>query len=182
MYEKGIALLTGAGYEHYEISNFAKACNERSESNGRKCLHNQIYWRNEEYLGIGAGAYSYINGERRWNIKTPEDYINAIIPCRIPLIPPLLKGDLGGFATAGSERLDGNKVMGETIMMELRILEGINLKFFKKRFRMDMQSVFSDVISKLLSNNLITFDNGNLKLTHKGLLFYNDVSAEFLST
>lgn len=181
MYEKGIALLTGAGYEHYEISNFTKACSERSESNGRKCLHNQIYWRNEEYLGIGAGAYFYINGERRWNIKTPEDYINAIIPCKIPLIPPLLKGDLGGFATAGSERLEMKGVMGETIMMGLRMLEGINLRNFKKRFGVEIQSTFSDVISKLLNKGLIIFDNGSLKLTHKGLLFYNDVSAEFLS-
>lgn len=181
MYEKGIGLLIKSGYEHYEISNFAKACSERSESNGRKCLHNQIYWRNEEYLGIGAGAHSYMDGERRWNIKTPEDYINAIIPCKIPLIPPLLKGDLGGFATAGSERLEMKGVMGETIMMGLRMLEGINLQNFKKRFGVELKSIFSDTISQLLKNNLIIFDNGNLKLTHKGLLFYNDVSAEFLS-
>ncbi|OGV96135.1 MAG: hypothetical protein A3I04_06185 [Nitrospinae bacterium RIFCSPLOWO2_02_FULL_39_110] len=179
MYERGIGLLTGTGYEHYEISNFAKACSERSESNGRKCLHNQIYWRNEEYLGIGAGAHSYMDGERRWNIKNPEEYINRLKirerhakrkPSAFSLQPP----------TAGSERLDGNKVMGETIMMELRILEGINLKSFKKRFGVEIKSTFSDAISRLLSNNLIIFENGHLKLTHKGLLFYNDVAAEFL--
>ncbi len=164
MYEKGIELLIKSGYEHYEISNFA--------TKGKKCVHNQIYWQNEEYLGIGAGAYSYIDVERRWNIKSPVEYMSKI------------KGQgasgEGRGAVAGSERLEMKGVMGETIMMGLRMLEGINLQNFKKRFGVEIQSTFSDVISRLLSNNLIIFDNGNLKLTHKGLLFYNDVSAEFL--
>ena len=181
MYEKGIELLIKSGYEHYEISNFAKACSERSESNGKKCMHNQIYWQNEEYLGIGAGAYSYINGERRWNIKSPVEYMK-----RVEIASALPRNDIhSAFSLQplieGSEKLDGNKVMGETVMMGLRMLEGINLQNFKKRFGVEIQSTFSDVISRLLSNNLIIFDNGNLKLTHKGLLFYNDVSAEFLS-
>lgn len=173
MYEKCIGLLIKSGYEHYEISNFAKK--------GKKCLHNQIYWRNEEYLGIGAGAYSYINGERRWNVKSPMEYIK-----RIEIASALPRNDIpSAFSyqtlVAGSERLEMKGVMGETIMMGLRMLEGINLQNFKKRFGVEIQSTFSDVISRLLSNNLIIFDNGNLKLTHKGLLFYNDVSAEFLS-
>src|SRR3989338_4009220 len=180
MYEKGIELLIKSGYEHYEISNFAKPCSERSESNGKKCLHNQIYWRNEEYLGFGAGAYSYINGERRWNIKSPVEYMK-----RVEIASALPRNDIhSAFSLQplieGSERLEMKGVMGETIMMGLRMLEGINLQNFKKRFGVEIQSTFSDVISRLLSNNLIIFDNGNLKLTHKGLLFYNDVSAEFL--
>lgn len=178
MYEKGIELLTKAGYEHYEISNFAKLCSDRSESNGWKCLHNQIYWRNEEYLGMGAGAYSYIDGERRWNIKNPTEYIKAImLP---PHSPPYKGGDKGRVAVAGSERLDSKKVMGETIMMGLRMLNGINLQSFKKRFGVELKSIYSDTISQLLKDNLVVFDNGNFKLTHKGLLFYNDVAAEFL--
>ena len=165
MYERGIKFLTMAGYGHYEISNFAK--------HSKKCLHNQIYWRNEEYLGIGAGAYSYIDGERRWNIKSPVEYMGKIKEQGA-------RGE-GRGAVAGSERLEMKGVMGETIMMGLRMLKGINLQNFKKRFGVEIQSTFSDVISRLLSNNLIIFDNGNLKLTHKGLLFYNDVSIEFLS-
>ncbi|HBA27400.1 MAG TPA: coproporphyrinogen III oxidase [Nitrospinae bacterium] len=165
MYERGIEFLTMAGYGHYEISNFAK--------HSKKCLHNQIYWRNEEYLGIGAGAYSYIDRERRWNIKSPVEYMGKIKEHGA-------RGE-GRGAVAGSERLEMKGVMGETIMMGLRMLKGINLQNFKKRFGVEIQSTFSDVISRLLSNNLIIFDNGNLKLTHKGLLFYNDVSIEFLS-
>ena len=165
MYERGIELLTMAGYGHYEISNFAK--------HSKKCLHNQIYWRNEEYLGIGAGAYSYIDRERRWNIKSPVEYMGKIKEHGA-------RGE-GRGAVAGSERLEMKGVMGETIMMGLRMLKGINLQNFKKRFGVEIQSTFSDVISRVLSNNLIIFDNGNLKLTHKGLLFYNDVSIEFLS-
>jgi oxygen-independent coproporphyrinogen-3 oxidase len=173
MYERGIELLTIAGYDHYEISNFSKA--------DRKCLHNQIYWRNEEHIGMGAGAYSYIDGERRWNIKSPVEYIKRLKIAS----PPHLYIGVGArndiyLALEGKERLEGRKVMGETIMMGLRMLQGINLQDFKKRFGVELKSVFSDTISQLLNNNLIVFDNGNLKLTHKGLLFYNDVSAEFL--
>jgi len=171
MYEKGIELLIKSGYEHYEISNFA--------TKGKKCVHNQIYWQNEEYLGIGAGAYSYIDGERRWNIKSPVEYIKKVmLP---PHSPPYKGGDEGRDDVEGREKLKDRKAMGETVMMGLRMLEGINLQNFKKRFGVEIQSTFSDVISRLLSNNLIIFDNGNLKLTHKGLLFYNDVSIEFLS-
>ncbi len=177
MYEKGIELLIKSGYEHYEISNFAK--------HGKKCLHNQIYWRNEEYLGIGAGAYSYINGERRWNLKNPMEYIEAIKSEELRVKKGVLQNSKlkaqSSQLISGSERLEMKGVMGETIMMGLRMLEGINLQNFKKRFGVEIKSTFSDVISRLLSNNLIIFDNGNLKLTHKGLLFYNDVSAEFLS-
>mgnify|MGYP001582133471 FL=1 len=167
MYEKCIGLLIKSGYEHYEISNFAKK--------GKKCLHNQIYWRNEEYLGIGAGAYSYIDGERRWNIKSPVEYIKKIQGVKDS------RGQGVFNVIAGRERLEGEGVMGETIMMGLRMLEGINLKNFKKRFGVELKSIFSDTISQLLKDNLVVFDNGNFKLTHKGLLFYNNVSAEFLS-
>ena len=220
MYEKGIELLISAGYEHYEISNFVKACSERSESNGRKCLHNQIYWRNEEYIGIGAGAYSYINGERRWNVKNPTEYIKAV---KSEEFRVKREKTQTSKLIQGSERLDCKKVMGETIMMWLRIIDGINLQSFKNRFDIEIQSAFPSAISKLLDKGLITFgrpplnpsplckgglrgvkagvmrdssppydlstspgvekgwfDNGNLRLTHKGLLFYNDVAAEFL--
>ena len=166
MYDRGIGLLTGAGYEHYEISNFAK--------NGKKCVHNQIYWQNEEYLGIGAVAYSYINGERRWNLKNPMEYIKRIQGVRDSRVQGVFN------VIEGRERLEEKDIMGETIMMWLRMIEGINLQAFKRRFGVEIKSTFSDVISKHLSNNLIIFDNGNLKLTHKGLLFYNDVAAEFL--
>jgi len=158
MFKIGIELLTSAGYGHYEISNFAK--------NGRICLHNRIYWKNEEYLGIGAGAYSYINGERRWNIKNPKEYINKI---------------KGQGIVAGSERLEDEKIMGETIMMGFRMIDGINLQSFKRRFNIRIESAFPSAISKLLNNNLISFTKDYLKLTEKGLLFYNDVAAEFLS-
>lgn len=173
MYEKCIELLIKSGYEHYEISNFAKG--------SIKCVHNQIYWRNEEYLGIGAGAYSYIDGERRWNIKSPVEYIK-----RIEIASALPRNDIpSAFSyqtlVAGRERLERKGIMGETMMMGLRMLEGINLQNFKKRFGVELKSIYSDTISQLLKNNLIVFDDRNLKLTHKGLLFYNDVSSEFLS-
>ncbi|MBI4378757.1 MAG: radical SAM family heme chaperone HemW [Nitrospinae bacterium] len=219
MYEKGIELLISAGYEHYEISNFAKA--------NRRCLHNQIYWRNEEYIGIGAGAYSYINGERRWNEKNPTEYTKAVMSYELRVRRAVLQSSKlkaqSSQLIAGRERLEEKSVMGETIMMWLRMIDGINLQSFKNRFDIEIQSAFPSAVSKLLDKGLITFgrpplnpsplckgglrgveagvgrdssshydlstssggekgwfDNGNLRLTHKGLLFYNDVAAEFL--
>lgn len=166
MYEKGIELLTGAGYKQYEISNFAKR--------GSECLHNQIYWKNEEYLGIGAGAYSYINRERRWNVKNPVEYIKRVQGFKGSRVQE-------GITIEGRERLNDKDIMGETIMMGLRMLQGINLKSFKNRFGIELKTAFLDTLTKLSDDRLIIFENGKLKLTHKGLLFYNDVAAEFLS-
>jgi oxygen-independent coproporphyrinogen-3 oxidase len=169
MYERGMEFLIGEGYEHYEISNFSK--------NDRRCAHNQIYWRNEEYLGIGAGAYSYINGERRWNIKNPVEYIKAVKSDELRV---KRKNPKSSKQIEGRERLSDKNIMGETIMMGLRMIDGINLQSFKKRFNTEIQSVFHTAVSKLLNNNLISFNNGYLRLSKKGLLFYNDVAAEFL--
>ncbi len=70
MYEFTNDFLCNKGYRHYEISNFAKQ--------NKECLHNTVYWENREYIGIGAGAFSYINGERYCNIKKIKEYISSV--------------------------------------------------------------------------------------------------------
>jgi oxygen-independent coproporphyrinogen III oxidase len=160
MYEKTLNVFQDNGYEHYEISNFAKK--------GFCSAHNQIYWRNEDYIGFGAGAYSYMDGTRYHTDFYPKDYIRAIMQ--------------KGQSRAGEEKLEKEQQMGETIVMGLRLTKGIELERFNKRYGVDLRERYSCQLENLLSHKLIVLDNGYLRLSHKGLLFSNRVMMEFLST
>lgn len=160
MYEKALNVFQDNGYEHYEISNFAKK--------GFCSSHNQIYWRNEDYIGFGAGAYSYIDGTRHHADFHPKDYIEAIMQKE--------------RSCAGEETLEKEQQMGETVVMGLRLTKGIELERFNRRYGIDLRERYSCQLENLLSQKLIALDNGYLKLSHKGLLFSNRVMMEFLST
>jgi oxygen-independent coproporphyrinogen-3 oxidase len=168
MYQSGIALLTEAGYEHYEISNFALP--------GYRSRHNQVYWRNEEYLGLGAGAHSYLKGRRYANTpklalycasgESAEDEFHEETP-----YPPTVVEE---------ECLDSAGTMGETIMMNLRMLDGIKLSAFQQRFGASLESVYAEAIEKLRKINLIEIRDNHLRLTPEGVLLSNEVFQEFI--
>jgi oxygen-independent coproporphyrinogen-3 oxidase len=96
-------LLAGAGYRHYEISNWAKP--------GFECVHNLGYWERRPYLGLGAGAHSYRADHRWWNVRPPEDYMAKVEAGRLPV--------------GGEERLDPSDAYLEEVFLRLRILEGV---------------------------------------------------------
>lgn len=77
MYDLACELLGGAGYEHYEISNWARP--------GHRCRHNLVYWRRRPYLGLGAGAHSFRDGRRWWNERPPQAYLEAVEAGRLPV-------------------------------------------------------------------------------------------------
>lgn len=169
MYEKGIDLLQTAGYEHYEISNFALP--------GYRSQHNQIYWRNEQYVGLGAGAASYIEGRRYTNTPKIEAYLtNAAsiaagqYQADAPYPPTVLE----------AESLDLAGTIGETIMMNLRLLEGIDLKAFQERFGINLQDEYAETLDKLQALNVLKIEENHLRLTAKGVLLSNEVFQEFL--
>jgi oxygen-independent coproporphyrinogen-3 oxidase len=158
MYERSIEKLQSAGFEHYEVSNFARP-NHRSK-------HNMIYWRNEEYLGFGSGAVSYRHGVRWTNERHPQKYISCL--------------ELNAPIVADSEELDLAGRISETLIQGLRLREGVSLSCIASRFNTDLRSLFRDPLAKLQGNRLVELNGDSLRLSHRGLLMANDVFVELL--
>ncbi|MBS3810140.1 MAG: radical SAM family heme chaperone HemW, partial [Desulfobacterales bacterium] len=112
MFIQASKFLSGLGFEHYEISNFAASKAARSG-------HNRKYWQNVPYIGLGPAAHSYVEPERSWNFRSVEDYIEAIADNRLP--------------TEGAEHLTPSQMMIEAIYLGLRQAEGIDIFAFEKR-------------------------------------------------
>ena len=159
MYERSISLLTQAGYAHYEVSNFARP--------GFRSRHNQVYWRNEEYLGVGPGAVSYLGGRRYKRERLPARYVQKV--------------NLNADLAVESECLTPLETLGETMMLGLRLRDGLPLARLRERFACDPLTHFAPQIEKLTARGLLTLDADTLRLTHRGLLLANDVLSEFLA-
>ena len=153
MYWKVKYFLESKGYNHYEISNFALE--------GFKSVHNTDCWRQKEYIGVGAGASSFLDNKRYTNSSLIEEYIENN--------EALLE-----------EILDANSKMKEFVMLGLRKIEGISLQEFFDRFCVDFFAVFKNEYEKLFSIGLIVCENNYIKLTDKGIDLANLVWAEFV--
>jgi len=158
MYNWAINYLEENGFEHYEIANFARP-HKRSK-------HNLIYWQNKPYLGIGAGAYSFIKGYRYMNYENPARYIKEVMSGKLPI-------DNG-------EKLSSRKRMIETVILGLRTKNGISYKKYKTRFGVDLNNTFPQQINKLVNLELLQKDDCKIKLTRKGIFLANTVFREFV--
>lgn len=159
MYETTIQTLENAGYQQYEISNFSKP--------GMESQHNINYWNNGEYLGVGAGASSYLNGERFKNTNLPSIYIREI--------------GLKNNAVESREQLEPIHAMGETLMLGLRLLKGISIEVFENRFQVSFQKIYGNVIESLLNQELIIFNQNRIALSRKGLFLADSVILKFMA-
>ncbi|HET8524375.1 MAG TPA: radical SAM family heme chaperone HemW [Thermomicrobiales bacterium] len=159
-YEDAIARLDRAGWVHYEVANWAR---DRS----LESRHNAIYWRNGEYVGFGAGAHGRLGGCRSMNHLLPKTYIEAI--------------EAGTLAISNTEQLPPATAMGETMMLGLRLLdEGVSRAAFVARHGVELDQVYGDAIRELSQLGLLAVDRERVRLTHRGLMLANDVSARFL--
>ena len=159
MYKTTIQTLENAGYQQYEISNFSKP--------GMESRHNINYWNNGEYLGMGAGASSYLNGERFKNTNLPSNYIREI--------------EAKENAIETRERLEPIQAMGETLMLGLRLLKGISIDVFENRFQVSFEKVYGKVLEPLLNQELITFNQNRIALSKKGLFLADSVILKFIA-
>jgi len=171
MYEFADQLLTQAGYIQYEISNWARPA---ADGQPLACRHNLQYWRNQPYLGLGAGAHGFICGHRTANVLAPAAYIQR-----------MKAGKAGAFprtpATATAERVDAPREMGETMMMGLRLVrEGISRAGFVQRFGTALDNVYGQQIVRLEQLGLLEHAAGALRLTEYGRLLGNQVFMEFV--
>jgi oxygen-independent coproporphyrinogen-3 oxidase len=147
-----------AGFRPYEISNFARP--------GQECLHNLVYWRNGSYLGIGVSAASFLEGERSSNVRDLRAYVDRI--------------GAGGRATAESERLDPRGRLGETIMLGLRLDEGVRFGDLEGRTGIDARALFAPLLARLADAGLVTADRDSFRLTETGIPVSDAIIAEFL--
>jgi oxygen-independent coproporphyrinogen-3 oxidase len=160
MYELAAGALSAAGWVHYEISNWARAPRFQ-------CRHNLGYWRNEAYLGIGAGAHSWFK-KRRWaNVAAPQAYTAQVLRGERPV--------------AMEEPIDLPLEMGETMFMGLRLLdEGVAFERFHRRFGLDPRQQFAGELAELSELGLIVIDDERVTLSRRGHLLGNQVFLHFL--
>lgn len=147
--------LSKAGYEHYEISNFAKP--------GYRSKHNSSYWRGEKYLGLGPSAHSFNGSSRQWNIANNALYIQSLKNNTLPL---------------EKEELSLTQRLNEYIMTSLRTMEGLDLNYVKEKFG----AAYSDNLQTAGYNNkynskLLTH-NSKLILSNEGKLFADGIAAD----
>ncbi|MFY9178103.1 MAG: radical SAM family heme chaperone HemW [Caldicoprobacterales bacterium] len=158
MYHKAIDYLKSKGYIHYEISNFAQP--------GKECRHNLIYWKNEDYIGIGCGAHSSLDGQRWSNYSDISQYIDSIENTR--------------SAVDQIQRICVPEQRFETIMMGLRLTKGVSKSEFRKRFHNDISYYYNKAIDGLKSQGLLEEDSDNIYLTSKGMDLQNQVLLYFM--
>jgi oxygen-independent coproporphyrinogen-3 oxidase len=169
MYELAITICHQSGYQHYELSNWALP-SDTELSNQELPLfasrHNVHYWRNERYLGLGAAAYSY-DGVRRWG-NTPQ------------ISEYLLNLDTELLAEAESESLSLKSAMGETAMLNLRMLRGLVWDEFHQRFLVDARDIYQNEIATLHDQGLLEVDDVGMRLSQRALFIANRVLSEFV--
>jgi oxygen-independent coproporphyrinogen-3 oxidase len=160
LYEAAIERMTGAGYVHYEVANWARG-------EALQAQHNLIYWRNGEYVGAGAGAHGMIAGRRAMQHLLPATWIAAV--------------ERGEASVSNVEEIGAETAMGETMMLGLRLLdEGVSDEAFLARHGVGLDETYGAEIDELATLGLLDRRPGRVRLTHRGLMVANDVCARFL--
>lgn len=144
-----------AGYEHYEISNFAKP--------GFRSRHNSSYWSGQKYYGFGPSAHSFDGKSRRWNIANNALYIQSLQKDSIPF---------------EEEILTATQQVNEYIMTSLRTVEGINLEWLNAKFGNDKSSIIEAASRKYENSGRLKIENGRIILTTEGKLFADGIAAD----
>jgi oxygen-independent coproporphyrinogen-3 oxidase len=158
MFELAMDTLPAAGYEHYEISNFAQP--------GRRSRHNQVYWRNEAYRGYGPGAASYAERVRWLNAGKLEDYV--------------ARSEAGTDLADDRETRDVEGEQRETMFLGLRMIDGVDSAWFAARYGARPEELFGPELGRLAADGLVTGDGGRWRLTRRGVMLANQVFMEFV--
>jgi oxygen-independent coproporphyrinogen-3 oxidase len=182
MYHLTIEFLKNKGYSHYEISNYAKK--------GYQCKHNITYWKNQNYVGLGAGAHSYYENKRFNNANKIQDYIaltnkgNSPVKNTMPQTGTVLacRKNTDSLAAAVENVISISRAdeISETMFLGLRMTKGILVEEFAKRFNESPLAIYKNELEKLREQKLILFDDKSIKLTQKGIDLSNIVFCEFV--
>jgi len=157
MYETIRNEMTSSGYHHYEISNFAKQ--------GRECRHNLVYWHNDQYIGVGPSAASHVAGRRFCKTRNVQIYIDRLANGESPVCE--------------CEELGPRKKLAETLMLGLRLVDGIDLQEVEEKTGVAPLALFSTVFEEFSSQGLLDLSANRLRLTQRGMLVADSVMQEF---
>ncbi len=158
MYYMAQQVLSKYGYHQYEISNFAQK--------GYESRHNKVYWQTRHYLGFGLGAHSYYHNQRFHNTYDMQKYIQS-------------KGNQA-MLTEDVEKLTIEQMQSEFMFMGLRMIEGVCVETFQKRFGVSILDAYGEQINKLIKQNLLQYQNKHYFLTNRGIDLSNTVFCEFV--
>lgn len=158
MYEMTKKVLSFYGYQQYEISNYAKK--------GMECRHNIGYWKREEYLGIGLGASSFLDGKRFSNTRNMQEYLqNSWNP-----------------ETIRKDEIDLSKMdeMEEFMFLGLRMTDGVSEKEFEDEFGISLREVYGDILEKYKKSGHLIQENNSWRFSREGIHVSNWILADFL--
>ncbi|MDQ3856411.1 MAG: radical SAM family heme chaperone HemW [Chloroflexota bacterium] len=158
MYERAHELISAAGLRRYELSSWVLP--------GRESQHNRIYWRNEQYIGAGAGAHGYLSGIRYSNERLPSRYIECL--------------RTGSSSEVEREEIGPELERAETVILGLRLEEGVSDGEFRERYGRSLDSVFGSALDEMLEYGLLTRADGRIQLTDRGRLLSNEVFQRLL--
>lgn len=160
MYLHAIDRLEEAGFEHYEISNFAKP--------GKRSIHNQRYWANEAYYGFGVGAARYVEGRRELNVRDTKLYIRKVLA--------------GESAIIQSEELPSRERAFETIATQLRRIDGIDRLRFQEQTGYALDDLIGARLPNLVTEELLNDSGMSLSLTRQGKCLADGLIAELMKS
>lgn len=158
MYLTGIDRLTGAGLEHYEVSNFARP--------GARCRHNEVYWTGGAFFAVGPGAARYIDGRREVNHRSTTTYIRRVLA--------------GQSAVAESEQLGPEDAARERLVFGLRRLQGIHLAEFERESGYAATHLGGAALAMHIAAGRLELTAARLRLTREGLLVSDAIWPDLL--
>ncbi len=157
MYRRLVKALADAGYEHYEISNFAKP--------GFRSLHNSSYWHQVPYIGLGAAAHSFDISSRQWNVSDINGYISAVSRGTVPM---------------EREVLDTRTRVNDMITTALRTKEGMDLYFVEKRCGREYKEMLINSAKPHIDDGTMELRNNRLRITDKGIFISDSLMSDLI--
>ena len=158
MYKCAMESLEAAGYQQYEISSFARS--------GGRCRHNEVYWANEAFLGVGVGAAAYVNGTRTLNVRSTQDYIRRLFAGETPVFQ--------------SETLAPEERARETLSVNLRRAGGVGRERFCEQTGLDLDDLAGAALARHVAAGRMVDDGAAVRLTRSGRCVADSIVTDLL--
>jgi oxygen-independent coproporphyrinogen-3 oxidase len=173
MYEWSQRRMAEAGYEQYEISNWARP--------GEECRHNLVYWHNGDWLGLGPGAHSHLDGVRFADVYSPKQYISLVDKAKGRDLPSKTRELIRALPQVTFvDELSRELQIADTVILALRLNEGLDVDDFEKRFGTKLEAVYGPQVAEMTSLGFLERANGRLRLTDHGRYLANEVFVRLL--